>query len=225
MSTSTDHVQLTAKDGHTFDAYVAKPTGKSRGAIVILPEIFGINSHIRSVADGYAGDGYLAIAPALFDRAERGVELTYGAEDRARGIALMGKVDKEDALKDIAAAIEYAQSAGKVGVVGYCWGGTLAWLSAVKLDGLSAAVTYYGGGMQNMADLKAKVPVMSHFGEQDAHIPVDAVKAFFKAQPDVDGYFYDADHGFNCDQRPSYDAPSATVAKERSLEWFRKYVG
>ncbi|MDB5817232.1 MAG: carboxymethylenebutenolidase [Rhizobacter sp.] len=225
MSTSVDHVQLTAKDGHAFDTYVAKPTGKPRGAIVVVQEIFGVNSHIRSVADNYAADGYLAIAPALFDRAERGVELGYDADDRTRGMALKSKVDNEQALMDIAACIEHVGSAGKVGIVGYCWGGTLAWLSAVKLDGLSAAVTYYGGGMQNMADLKARVPVMSHFGEQDTHIPVDAVRGFFKAQPDVDGYFYDADHGFNCDQRPSYDAPSATVAKERSLEWFRKYVG
>jgi len=225
MSTSVDHVQLTADDGHAFDAYVARPTGKPRGAIVVVQEIFGVNSHIRSVADGYAADGYLAIAPALFDRVERGIELTYEADDRARGIALMGKVDKGDALKDIAACIAYGASAGKVGVVGYCWGGVLSWLAAVRLDGLSAAVTYYGGGMQNMADLKARVPVMSHFGEQDAHIPVDAVRAFLAAQPEVDGYFYDADHGFNCDQRPSYDAPSAAVARQRSLEWFGRYVG
>jgi carboxymethylenebutenolidase len=219
-------IDITASDGFTLNAYVAQPTGAPRGAIVVLQEIFGVNSHIRSVTDGYAADGYLAIAPALFDRSEKNVELGYDGADMGKARDLMGKLKAEDALLDIAAAIKYASKAGKVGIVGYCLGGRLAWQSACGLKGLSAAVTYYGGGMPALATLKAHCPVMSHFGEADTHIPLVTVEAFRGAQPDVQVFIYDrAEHGFNCDQRASFEPNAAKLARERSLDFFRKFVG
>ena len=226
MAITTAHVTLTAADGHHVDAYVATPAGTPRGALVVVQEIFGVNSHIRAVADGYAADGYLAIAPALFDRAERNIELGYSAADVPRGFALKTACSDDNALLDIAAALAHVKGAGKAGIVGYCWGGALSWLSACKLEGLSAAITYYGGGMPAQAQLTARCPVLAHFGELDTHIPLDGVRAFAAAQPAVDVKLYpNGQHGFNCDQRGSYDAPSAALARERTLAFLRTHVG
>jgi len=216
---------LTARDGHGFDAFIAEPAGAPRGALVVVQEIFGVNEHIRSVAEGYARDGYRAIAPALFDRAERHVQLGYDASDIQRGSALKAASSNDNALLDIAAAIAHVAPAGKVGIVGYCWGGLLSWLAACKLDGLAASVPYYGGGMPQQAALKPRCPVLAHFGEQDGHIPADTVRAFAKAQPVVQVHLYPAGHGFNCDQRASYHAPSAALARERTLAFLREHVG
>lgn len=218
-------VQLTAADGHTFAAYVATPEGEPRGALVVTQEIFGVNSHIRSVADGYAAEGYLAIAPALFDRIERGVEMGYTPDDMKRGVAYKNGITNEQALHDIAASIKRVQLAGKVGIVGYCWGGSLAWLAAASLDGLSAAVAYYGSLLPANAGLQARCPVMAHFGEQDHGIPLEGVEAFRAAQPGVQVYVYPAGHGFNCDQRGSYDAASAKLARERSVAFLAEHLG
>ena len=219
-------LQLTAADGHAFDAYIAQPAGTPRGALVVVQEIFGVNSHVRSVADGYAADGYLAIAPALFDRAERGVELGYAAADIQRGFALRTACADDKALLDIAAAIAHVKGAGKTGIVGYCWGGLLSWLAACKVDGLSAAVTYYGGGMPGQSALVARCPVLAHFGELDTHIPLDGVLAFGAAQPQVELQLYPSgQHGFNCDQRASFDAASAALARDRTLAFLRAHVG
>ena len=223
-------IDLKAADGFAFPAYVAQPTGAAKGAVVVLQEIFGVNSHIRSVADGYAAEGFLAVAPATFHRVKPGVELGYGPEDMTAGQALKAAVEALPApgvMPDIQAAIRHAAQGGKVGIVGYCWGGLLSWRSACMLDGLSAAVTYYGGGMTTPAEIarKPKVPVLSHFGEQDHWIPLDTVDAFKKAHPEVEVQVYAANHGFNCDQRGSYDAPSAKLARERSLAFFRKHLG
>jgi carboxymethylenebutenolidase len=222
----SQQIELVAADGHRLGAYVAAPQGAARGAIVVIQEIFGVNSHIRSVADGYAGEGYLAVAPALFDRLERGLEIGYGDADIQRGIALKGKSPNDKALLDIAAAIAHAAQAsgGKVGIVGYCWGGLLAWLSACSLDGLAAAVCYYGGGMPDHKQLKPRCPVLAHFGRQDHAIPLAGVEAFRAAQPGVELHLYDAGHGFNCDQRGSYDAASAKLARERSLAFFAAHL-
>ena len=227
MAQST-HVELTAADGHRFDAYVATPAGTPRGALVVVPEIFGVNSHIRAVADGYAADGYLAIAPALFDRVERGVDIGYTPADVQRGFALKTACTDPHALADIAAALAHVGNsthAGKVGIVGYCWGGLLSWLAACRLDGLAAAITYYGGGMPAQAALAAHCPVLAHFGELDTHIPLDGVNAFRAAQPGVDVQLYAAQHGFNCDQRASYDAASAASARARTLAFLRAHIG
>jgi carboxymethylenebutenolidase len=218
-------IELTASDGHKLAAYRADPEGKPRGGIVVIQEIFGVNSHIQQVADGYAADGYLAIAPALFDRVQKGVELGYSPEDIAKGREIRGKVTNDMAVKDAEAAIKSASSAGKVGIVGYCWGGFITWLAAAKLPGLSAAVPYYGGGILDNAELQPKVPLMGHFGDKDQHIPVEGVKKLAERHKAHPIFIYSADHGFNCDQRGSYNAPAAKQARSRTLEFFRKHIG
>ena len=219
-----ENIRLTASDGFVCDAYVARPAGVPKGGIVVVQEIFGVNPHIRSVADRYAAEGYLAVAPALFDRAEPGFESGYQPEDMPRAYAMIGKVSSGPALLDIAAAIAFAAEAGKVGVVGFCWGGTLAWTAAAKLPGLSAAVGYYGGNILDLTDLQPQCPVMLHFGALDDHIPVDKVRAFAAARPELPIFIYDAGHGFNCDARGSYDATSAKLAQERTSAHFAKHL-
>ena len=225
MAQSSRSIELTAADGHRLAAFVATPAGTPRGALVVVQEIFGVNPHIRAVAEGFAADGYLAIAPALFDRAERGVEIGYTPPDVQRGAALKAACSNDAALLDIASAIAHVGSAGKVGIVGYCWGGLMSWLAACQLEGLSAAIAYYGGGMPAHAALTPRCPVLAHFGELDTHIPLDGVQAFCAAQPAVEAHLYAAQHGFNCDQRGSFDAPSASLARARSLTFLRAHVG
>ncbi len=222
-------IDLRAADGAAFPAYVAQPDGPPKGGVVGLQEIFGVNSHIRSVADGYAKEGYLAVAPSTFHRVRPGVELGYGQEDMAAGRALKEAAEALPApgvLQDIQAAIRHAGQAGKVGIVGYCWGGLLAWRSACLLDGLSAAVPYYGGGVTSATEAARtpKVPVLAHFGDQDHWIPLDGVDAFRRAHPEVEVHVYHANHGFNCDQRGSYDAQSAQLARERTLAFFARHL-
>jgi carboxymethylenebutenolidase len=219
------NIELTASDGHRLAAYRADPAGKPRGGLVVIQEIFGVNSHMRSVADGYAADGYLAIAPALFDRAERGFEVGYSPPDIERGRAVRAKIALDDALKDVAAAIKAAASAGKVGIVGYCWGGTVAWAAATRLDGLAASSPHYGGGIAEIATERPRCPVMFHFGETDQQIPMTDVEKIRKAQPGQTVHVYAAGHGFNCDQRGSYHAASAKLARERTLAFLRQHVG
>ena len=228
MASST--ITLTAADGFKSFAYVSEPSGTPKGAVVVLQEIFGVNSHIRGVADGYAAAGYLAIAPATFDRVERDIQLGYAADDMAQGSRLKAAVEAlpvPGVLQDIQAAVDHVARAGKVGIVGYCWGGLLVWRSAEKVRGLSAAVAYYGGGMTAGSEPSRHpaVPTMAHFGEQDTHISVESVKAFEQAHPDVEVHLYAAHHGFNCDQRGSYNAGAAATALERSLYHFGKHVG
>ncbi|MDX9874790.1 MAG: dienelactone hydrolase family protein [Spongiibacteraceae bacterium] len=219
-------ITLTAADGHSFTAYVAEPAGQPRGVIVVLQEIFGVNSHIREVTDGYAAEGYLAIAPALFDRYERDYESGYEGADRERSFELMQKASVEDALKDIAATIGHVRATGPVGVVGYCWGGRLTWLSACRLDGVVAAVAYYGGGIGNHLDEQPRCPVMCHFGGKDSMIPSEVHDGIRAKHPEVIVHVYDdADHGFNCDHRATYHADSARLARQRSLEFFSKHLG
>lgn len=219
-------IELKTKDGKTIEAYRAEPAGKARGALVVIQEIWGINKHIRSVADGYAADGYLAIAPALFDRIEPGVKMDeYTPETMQRGFGLMQKVDMDKALLDVEAAVQQVASVGKVGIVGYCLGGRVAWMSAAHVDGLSAAVAYYGGGVPGLAAEKPRCPVILHFGKKDQHIPLDSVEAFKKVHSELPVYLYDADHGFNCNDRGSYDAAAAKLARERTVEFLRKNLG
>lgn len=220
------HIELTASDGFKLDAYVAEPKGTPRGAIVVIQEIFGVNSHIRSVADGFAADGYLAVAPAVFDRAEKHVELGYTPDDMAKGREYATKMKADDMLHDVEAAIKYAAKAGKVGIVGYCMGGRVAWQAACTIDGLSAAVTYYGGGMPALKNLTPRCPVLAHFAENDDHIPLVTVEDFRGAQLDVRVETYPgAKHGFNCDQRASYEPASAKLARKRTIDFFHAHVG
>ncbi len=218
-------IELTASDGHKLAAYRADPSGKARGGIVVIQEIFGVNSHIKAVADGFAADGYLAIAPAMFDRAQRNFDVGYTPPDIEQGRALRAKITIDMAMMDAQAAVKEAAKAGKVGIVGYCWGGLVAWMASARVSGLSCAVPYYGGGILDNADIEPKVPVMGHFGEKDAMIPVDGVKKLAEKHKKQQIFIYPADHGFNCDHRGSYNAPSAQQARERTLEFFRKHVG
>lgn len=221
-----EFVKLTASDGHEFDAYVAKPEGEPIAGLVVVQEIFGVNTHIRAVADGYAKDGFLAVAPALFDRWERGVDIGYEGADMEKAMSFMPRLDVEVMLKDTAAAIAYArqQTGKKTGVIGYCLGGSIAWLAASRL-GADAAVGYYGGMIAKFTDEQLQCPVLLHFGKKDAHITEEDRAKISAAHPGIPIQLYDAGHGFNCDMRQSYDAPSAKLARERSLEFLKKHLG
>ena len=212
--------KLTAEDGHTLDAAVAGDSEVARGGVVVLQEIFGLNDHVRDLPRRFADAGYYAVAPALFDRAERGVELQYDPEGRDRGLALKAAVDG-DAIFDVSAAIAAAATAGPVVVVGFCWGGSLAWRAATSLTGLAGAVSYYGGELPTKAGLVSHCPVLAHFGTKDKTIPIEGVNTFISAQadadPDVVTHIYEADHGFNCDARGQFDADAAALAWTRTL--------
>jgi carboxymethylenebutenolidase len=218
-------LKLTAADGFIFDAYRADPTGTPKGAIVVVQEIFGVNSHIRNVTDGYAAAGYVAIAPAIFDRAEPGIELGYDQAGIDAGLKARAGIPIEGTLADLQAAVDAVRSAGKVGIVGYCWGGSLAFLAAGKLTGLSAAVGYYGGQITQFLDSEPKVPTLLHFGKQDTGIPLADVEKIRARYPGIPVHLYDAGHGFNCDQRGSYDKASTELALQRTLEFFGKHIG
>jgi carboxymethylenebutenolidase len=220
-----EFITLKASDGHEFAVYVAEPEGLPRGGIVLIQEIFGVNSHIRGVCDGFAADGYKVIAPALFDRIERGVETGYSPDEVAAARELKGRMDWDSPLLDIGAAAD-TLSGLKTGVIGYCWGGSLAWLAATRLDGFAAAVCYYGGQINDFRDESAKCPVMMHFGTEDASIPMEAVEAIRAAQPDATIHIYEgAGHGFNCEQRGSYDEASAATARERTIAFLAENIG
>jgi carboxymethylenebutenolidase len=214
-------VRITAEDGHQFDAYLAE-SESPRAALIVVQEIFGVNSHIRSVADGYAAQGYLAIAPALFDRAESNVELSYTPEDMKRGMVMAMQIGMDNMLKDVAASMNYARQQWnlKVGVLGFCLGGSLAWLAATRL-GADATVGYYGGRIAQNANETPRCPVMLHFGAKDPHIGPEQVEIIRKAHLEVPLFVYDAGHGFNCDQRRDYEPKSAALALERTLGFFR----
>jgi carboxymethylenebutenolidase len=219
-------IELTASDGHKLAAYRADPSGKPRGAIVVIQEIFGVNAHIKAVTDGYAADGYVAIAPAMFDRMQRGYDTGYTPPEIEAGRALMQKLDWGKAMLDVDAALAEAKKSGKVGIVGYCWGGTVAWRAAAGTSGIVAAAPYYGGGMPNFINEKPKVPVMAHFGELDQHPTADQAREIARAHPEIASYIYaGAGHGFNCDHRGSYNAEASKLARQRTLEFFRKHVG
>ena len=218
-------IQLTAVDGHKFSAYRAEPTGKPKGALIVVMEIFGVNSHIKKVTDEYAADGYLAIAPAMFDRVQPGLDIGYTPADIEVGRGIMQKMKLDDAMKDVAAAMKDVASAGKIGIVGYCWGGTVAWKSACTLNGLACSAPYYGGGIPGLINEKPKCPVMFHWGETDHSIPLEKAKEVAAAHKDQTHYFYPAGHGFNCDQRGSYNAEASKLARSRTLELLKKYVG
>jgi carboxymethylenebutenolidase len=225
MATTTT---LTAKDGHTFSAHEVAPARPPRGGLVVVQEIFGVNAHMRRVADDYAADGYHVIAPAIFDRAERGVDLGYDKPDADKGIALRAKIPADRTLADIAACVERLQPSGNVGIVGYCWGGSLAWLAASRVPGLACAVGYYGGTIAaNLAD-KPRCPVMLHFGEKDGGIPLTAVEKIRAATDPVMVQVFtypDAGHAFNRDGNQAHHELSARRARERTLAFLRQHVG
>lgn len=216
---------LDAADGHRLDAYLAQPPGTVRGRLVVVQEIFGVNGHIRAVCDGYAAAGYRVLAPALFDRVETGVELGYDADSIAEGRRLRAKIPWPKVAADIAAAREQVAEGHPVGIVGYCWGGSIAWLGATE-GGFAAAVGYYGGQIIELNDRTPRCPVMLHFGSEDAGIPLTDVEKIRAAHPDVTVHIYQgAGHGFNCDHRGSYHADAAARALDRTLAFFQKHMG
>ena len=213
-------VRLKAKDGHELDAYLAEPKGKPKGGLVVVQEIFGVTNHIKRVADQYAARGYKVVAPAMFDRVERNVTLDYSEIEKGR--EHMRKLQWPDTLADVQAAANEARAAGSVSVLGYCWGGTVAHVAASELD-LDAAVSYYGGGVAKMLDKKPRCPIMYHFGDQDASIPLPDIDKIRDANPNSPLHVYPgAGHGFNCDERASYSAKDADLAFERSIEFLNE---
>lgn len=215
--------QLMARDGHEFAAWLAPAVGERRGAIVILQEIFGVNAHIRAVADSYADEGYVTIAPSLFDRVKRGVELGYSPDDVQLGRGIVLQIPGDKLLADIAACINVVKHAGPVAVIGYCWGGSLAHLAACELP-VRAAVDYYGTRTVDNLHLKTRAPVQYHFGDRDKTIPPEAIAKIRAADPDGEFYVYAADHGFNCDHRAAFDAAAAKLARERTLDFLERHL-
>lgn len=215
-----DFTTLMARDGHEFQAYLAAPPGRPRGAVVVLQEIFGVNGHIRAVTDGFAAEGYTAVAPALFDRIRRGIELGYDDAGLNEGRGYAQQLKPEEVMKDVAAAAAVVRHSGRVGTVGYCWGGALSYRAACELP-IACAVVYYGNPRDTSKT--PKCPVMYHFGSADKSIPLDQVERLKAAHPQGIFYVYDgAGHGFNCDQRPSYDAAAAALARQRTLEFLAR---
>ena len=222
----SENVRLTASDGHQLDAYLARPAGEPIAGLVVIQEIFGVNQHIRSVADGYAHDGFLAVAPALFDRVERNVELAYDGPEAQKGMAINQRLDLAKCLEDIDATLGYVrqQTGRKSGVIGYCLGGLLAWLSATRLQP-DFAVGYYAGRIGNYAAETPHAPVQLHFGKLDTHIPDEQVDRVHVAHPEVEIHWYEnAGHGFNCDMRASYNAEAAALARTRALAFLKRHL-
>jgi carboxymethylenebutenolidase len=218
-------ITLTASDGFKLGGYRAEPQGKPKGGIVVIQEIFGVNHHIRAVCDRFAALGYVATAPAVFDRIQPNFECGYTPDEIAHARTFLPKIDWGKMLLDTAAAIGNVKSAGKVGIVGFCMGGSIAFLSAAKLDGLSAAVGYYGGTIAKNADEKPKVPTLLHFGDQDQSIPMSDVEIVKQKRTDCEIHVYQAGHGFSCDERGSYNEAAHKAAWDRTIPWFAKYVG
>jgi len=219
-------IKLTASDGFKLGGYRADPSGKPKAAIVVIQEIFGVNHHIRSVCDRLAAEGYVAIAPSIFDRIQPGFQSGYSPDEIANARTFIANPDWEAMLRDTQAAIDAVKDVGPVGIVGFCLGGSVAYAAATKLAGLSAAVGYYGGAIARFADDKPQVPTQLHFGEKDASIPLSDVDMIRAKRPELEIHVYPgAQHGFHCDERASYDKKSAEIAWPRSLAFFAKHLG
>lgn len=220
-----EKIRLTASDGHEFGAYKAEPSGASKGGLVLIQEIFGVNQHIRALVDEYAGNGYTTIAPQIYDRTAPDIECGYDEEGRQAGMKGREGITPEMWAADIGAARDAVASAGKVGIVGYCYGGTVSWFGACN-GGFDASVCYYGGGIADMLDKDAQCPVMMNFGAEDQGIPMEKVDAIKAAKTDATVHVYDgAGHGFVCDERPSFNEAATNLSRERTLEFFGQHLG
>ncbi|MDB5564295.1 MAG: clcD [Tardiphaga sp.] len=218
-------ITLTASDKFELGAYRTTPAGTPKGAVVVIQEIFGVNHHIRAVCDRFAVQGYVAVAPSIFDRTERNFQSGYSPEEVAIARKFVASPDWPAMLLDTQAAIDSVKDVGPVGIIGFCLGGSVAYAAATKLSGLSAAIGYYGGAIVRFADDKPKVPTQLHFGALDHGIPLSDVETIRVKRPEVEVFVYDgAQHGFGCDERASYDKASADVARQRSLAFFAKHL-
>jgi carboxymethylenebutenolidase len=218
-------VKLTASDKFQLGGYRADPAGMPKGAVAVIQEIFGVNHHIRAICDRLAGEGYVAVAPAIFDRIERNFQSGYSPDEVTLARKFIANPDWAAMLRDTQAAIDAVKDVGPVGIIGFCLGGSIAYAAATKLSGLSAAIGYYGGVIIRFADDRPKVPTQLHFGERDAGIPLGDVETIRAKRPEVDIHTYPgAQHGFNCDERASYDKASADIAWPRSLAFFARHL-
>ncbi|HEY0785166.1 MAG TPA: dienelactone hydrolase family protein [Acidobacteriaceae bacterium] len=218
-------VKISVTDGHQYDAYVAQPEGMPKAALVVLQEIFGVSRHIRRMTDSFAAQGYYAVAPALFDRYERGVDLGSSPADWEKALSFVRQINMSWAQADVEAAVNYARDEYKteVGVVGFCLGGSLAWLAAAHLP-IGAAVGYYGGYIARFLDQRPQVPILLHFGNKDEHIPPEDVAAIEAAYPEVPVYLYDAGHAFDRQGGPTYDAAASALALDRTLAFLAQHL-
>jgi len=218
-------IELTTGDDHKLSAYRVDPDGAPKGAVVVVQEVFGINPHIRGIADMFAARGYVAIAPSLFDGVKPDVSLGYDDAGVAAGLDLANELGRDRALVELQAAVDSVKDAGKVAIVGYDWGGYLAYAAGNKVTGVACTVGYYGGGIVDEYIEKRKVPTLLHFAENDEHIPLESIVHFRASRPDVSAFSYPgAEHGFNCDERASYNKDAADKALERTLSWIFQYV-
>jgi carboxymethylenebutenolidase len=217
---------LTASDGFKLGAYRADPAGKAKGGVVVIQEIFGVNHHIRAVCDRIAAQGYAAIAPAVFDRQTPNFECGYSPDEIAEARKFVANPDWGAMMKDVQAAIDELKKDGPVGITGFCMGGTIAFLAAGKLSGLSCAVGFYGGQIAKNVDVAPKIPTQLHFGEKDASIPMSDVEMIKqKRGGDCEIFVYpDAQHGFNCEERGSYQEVAAKLGRQRAYEFFAKHI-
>jgi carboxymethylenebutenolidase len=222
MAHNGNLIKMTGSDGFEFDVYHVEPTGDRKGGLVLIQEIFGVTDHIKEVCDGYAEDGYEVLAPSLYDRAHPGFQATYAEDDVARAIELAGKFPPPDVLDDIQLAIDQLKAKGPVFMTGYCYGGSVCWVAACRSEGLSAVAGYYGRLAAYYADQTPECPIIMHFGEHDASIPMSDVKKIQDLHPDIPIYVYDAGHGFNSDRRADYNEECAKLARERTLALFEE---
>jgi carboxymethylenebutenolidase len=218
-------ISLTASDGFKLGGYRCDPASPPKGGVVVIQEIFGVNHHVRNLCDRFAAQGYAAVAPALFDRVQPNFECGYTPAEIEHARTFLSKIDWAAMLRDTAAAIGVAKSAGKVGIVGYCMGGSVAFLAACNLDGLACAVGYYGGAIAKNADQKPKVPTLLHFGDQDHSISMADVETVKAKRPDCEVHVYHAGHGFSCDERASFNEAAHKQALERTMAWLARHLG
>ncbi len=219
----SNYITLKTDDNHTFQAFISQPEHEVKGGIIIIQEIFGVNKHIREICHLYSKNGYLTIAPCLFDREKEMIELSYDIAGVNEGRRLK-ELFNDKSLYEIESSINYVRAAGKIGIIGYCWGGSLSWKAACKYDALSSSIVYYGGEVPKLKNLKPKCPVMCHFGEFDESIPIDDVVEFVKINKKVNVFTYPADHGFNCNHRSQYNQKCSEIAFNRTMKFLEKNI-
>lgn len=217
-------IHLTGGDGFTFGAYHVPPTGARKGGLVLIMEIFGVTAHIRDLCHEFAAQGYEVLAPALYDRVQPNFQAGYTPDDIQAGIQMRAKIAQESVVSDVQACIDFLANRGKVGILGFCYGGTVSFLAACRCRNLSAASGYYGSGIKDLQTETPRCPTILHFGDRDHGIPLDVVEGIQAAQPAVNCYIYPADHGFVSDRPSNHDDAATALAHKRTLRLFEQYL-